>query len=393
MHGAATSPTATSLRPVASSFVGLGIWVGMWAVITADIERDLGLGHGGFGAVLAVALAGSAAANAVAGSLSERWGTRRLLRVGLVAFAAAMVLVALAPGPVMLALAVVAAITFGGAVDVAMNVAAVAGLPDQAGGLVRFHSLFNVGAVLGAGCAGLVLRAGIGWRWALLLPLVLNVVNWAWAGTVELPAGEPGEHHGLLHAVRTLHRDRLLTLAAVFAFGAMVEGGIDAWGVLVLREQLAVSALLGAGGYVAGQAIAAVARATLGPRAGRLGASRGVAVGGSVAVTGLVLLALAPTPLAVAGLALAAIGISVCWPLLLAKASEGQARPGPIVGGVTAVGYTGFVLGPPLVGWLSHPFGLRHALLALAAAALVVAIAPMRLRRGAPVPDRTAAAG
>ena len=374
----------TSLRPVASAFVGLGAWVGMWAVLTADIERDLGIGHGAFGLVLAVALAGSAAANAVAGSLSERWGTRRLLQVGLLAFAGAMVLIGVVPGAALLALAVIAAITFGGAVDVAMNVAAVAGLPDQAGGLVRFHSLFNVGAVLGAGTAGLVLHAGLGWRWALVLPVGFNVVNWAWTGTVDLPAGEPGEHHGLLHAVRTLRHERLLALAAVFACGAMVEGGIDAWGVLVLRERLEVGALLGAGGYMAGQGIAAVTRATLGPRAGALGPSRGVATGGAVAVTGLVLLALAPTALAVVGLALAAIGISVCWPLLLAKASEGRARPGPVVGGVTAVGYTGFVLGPPLVGWLAHPFGLRHALLALALAALVVTVAPHRLRTGRP---------
>lgn len=371
---------STSLRPVASAFVGLGVWVGMWAVITADLEGELGLGHGGFGLVLAAALAGSAGANAVAGSLSERWGTGRLLRVGLLLFAAAMTLVGVAVGPVALGAAVITAITFGGAVDVAMNVAAAAALADRPGGLVRFHSLFNVGAVFGAGSAGLILRLGWSWRWALVLPVVVALGNWVWVGRVELPAGQPGEHHGLLHALHTLRREHLVALALVFACGAMVEGGIDAWGVLVLRERLEVSALLGAGGYLAGQAIAAATRSTLGPRVGALGATRGVTAGGIVAAGGLLLLALAPTGPAVAGLALAAVGISVCWPLLIAKASEGLARPGPVVGGVTAVGYTGFVLGPPLVGWLAHWFGLRHALLLLVAAALVVAIGPSRLR-------------
>jgi hypothetical protein len=261
-----------------------------------------------------------------------------------------------------------------------MNVAAVAGLADEPGRLVRFHSLFNAGAVVGAATAGLVLWADVAWEWTLVLPVALAVVNWAWAGKVELPAGEPGEHHGLLHALRTLRTEHLIGLALVFACGSMVEGGIDSWGVLVLRERLAVGALVGAGGYVAGQAIATLTRAALGPRAGALGANRGVGIGGATAAAGLLMLALGPTAAAVAGVALACIGISVCWPLLLAKAAEGRPRPGPVVGGVTAVGYTGFVLGPPLVGWLAGPLGLRHALLALVAAALVVAIAPSRLR-------------
>ncbi len=362
------------------AFVALGAWVGTWAVVTADVEADLGLGHGGFGLVLAVALAGSGGANAVAGSLAERWGSRRLLQVGLVAFAAMVVLVAAGTTPVLLGVAVVAAITFGGAVDVAMNVSAAAALAERPGGLVRFHGLFNVGAVLGAGAAGIALRLGWSWRTALALPVAVLVVTWAWVGTVELPAGEPGEHHGLLHALRVLRRRHLIGLAVVFACGAMVEGGIDSWGVLVLRDQLGVGALVGAGGYLAGQAIAAATRISVGPRAGALGAARGVAVGGATAAAGLLLLALAPTTLAVVGLAVAAIGISVSWPLLIAAASEGEARPGPVVGGVSAVGYTGFVLGPPLVGWLAHGLGLRHALLLLVVAAGIVCVGPLRLR-------------
>lgn len=372
------SPT---LRPVASAFFGLGAWIGVWAVTTADVERDLDLGHAGFGLVLAVALAGSAAANAVAGSLSERWGTKRLLRFGLLTSASSLALLAVAPAPWAIGAAVVLSITFSGAVDVTMNVAAIAALANRPGELVRFHSLFNVGAVVGAGTAGVVLQAGLPWRWALVVPVVIATANWAWVGGVDLPAGEPGEHHGLLYAVRTLRAEHLVGLALVFACGAMVEGGIDTWGVLVLRERLEVGALVGAGGYLVGQGIAAATRAGLGRRAGALGTTRGVAAGGAVAATGLALLALAPTAAAVLGLVLAAVGISVCWPLLLAHANDGRERPGPVVGGVTAVGYTGFVLGPPLVGWLSGAFGLRHALLALATAALVVAIAPAWLRR------------
>lgn len=66
----------------------------------------------------------------------------------------------------------------------------------------------------------------------------------------------------------------------------------------------------------------------------------------------------------------------MCWPLLLAHASEGRARPAAIVGSVTAVGYLGFVAGPTIVGWVAAAFGLRAGLLLLAVAAAFVAIVP-----------------
>ncbi len=78
------------------------------------------------------------------------------------------------------------------------------------------------------------------------------------------------------------------------------------------------------------------------------------------------------------GLVAAAAGISVSWPLLIAHVSADTDRPALIVGGVTSVGYLGFVLGPVIVGWVADTFGLRAGLAFLAAAAAFVAITPSR---------------
>jgi fucose permease len=85
-----------------------------------------------------------------------------------------------------------------------------------------------------------------------------------------------------------------------------------------------------------------------------------------------------PVAVAAIGLVMAAAGISVCWPLLLAHASAHLDRPALVIGGVTSIGYLGFVLGPAIVGWLSDTIGLQAGLFALAAAAAFVAIAPTR---------------
>src|SRR5207244_8250525 len=88
---------------------------------------------------------------------------------------------------------------------------------------------------------------------------------------------------------------------------------------------------------------------------------RGASVlGATVSASGLAIEALCGLPaLAAAGLAAAAVGISVVWPLLIAAVNNEARHPALAIGGITACGYLGMVAGPPLVGALSGAFGLR----------------------------------
>jgi MFS family permease len=369
------------MAPITAAFVLFGVFWGSWAVSAADVERGLGLSHARFGLVLSAGLAGAAVANGIGGALAERLGTSRVLS-GSLALWGGLLLVGAAVTelavPWSFAVALVASIAIGGVVDVVMNVAAIAALADRPGALVRFHARFNLGAAIGALAVGVALGATVSWRWAWVvigtLALVLAVV----CGRADLPAGEGGEHVPLLDTIPLLRRERLVLVALAFAVGAMVEGGIELWGVLFLRTFLESGLPVAVGSAVAGYLVAAGARVVFGPAAGRRGAARGVTLGAGVAVAGILLLGLAPTDwLSGAGLVLAAGGISMCWPLLLAHASEGRDRPAAVVGSVSSAGYLGFVAGPVIVGWVGGSFGLRVGLLFLAIAAAFVAVAPV----------------
>jgi fucose permease len=195
--------------------------------------------------------------------------------------------------------------------------------------------------------------------------------------TRPLPAGEAGDHVPLGDALRRLRHSRLWLIALAFAVGAMVEGGIELWGVLFLRTQLRTGVAVGATSAVIGYAIATAARVGLGPLAGRRGAAAGVAAGAGLAAVGLVVLLMSSTSVVAAvGFVVAAGGVSMCWPLLLAHAAQGSARPGPVVGAVSAVGYLGFVIGPVIVGALAGVADLRAGLGFLAVASAFVAVAP-----------------
>jgi MFS family permease len=83
------------------------------------------------------------------------------------------------------------------------------------------------------------------------------------------------------------------------------------------------------------------------------------------------------------------MGISMCWPILLAEASRradvSRARPALVVGGMTAMGYLGFLIGPAVVGVVAGRVGLETGIVILAAVALVAVAAPLIAMGGPPL--------
>jgi MFS family permease len=81
------------------------------------------------------------------------------------------------------------------------------------------------------------------------------------------------------------------------------------------------------------------------------------------------------------------VGLAALFPLALrAAARRGSETAGPAVAAVSAMGYCGFLAGPPAVGGLAEALGLRAglalvAILCASAAALAgVVRAPVRSR-------------
>lgn len=367
-------PAGRPLRPVAAIFLIFGMFWGCWAVAAADVERFLHLSHRGFGLLLAAGVAGGAAATAAAGPLTDRIGTSRALVAVTGTWAAGTAVLASRHHPVAFEALFVLTVSLGGAVDVVMNVGATAVLAGRPGALARFHAWFNSGALIGAALTGTLGAIGWSWRWSWAALAVATLPALVWVNRRPLPRPPPAEPTDDRSGKRDFRSRWLLALALAFGCSAMAEGGIDSWGVLFLRSQLEIGALAGAAAYVLGQALATSARVVLGPVAGSRGSASGARIGATVAAIGLAVEATSPSPVPAAlGLAAAALGISLCWPLLLGAAAAGAERPAVVVGAVTASGYVGFLVGPVVVGAIAGSWGLRAGLLALAGAAAVTA--------------------
>ena len=382
--------------PVRAAFLLLGVFWGIWAVCVFDIQRTFHLTDGALGTLLAVAVGSAAIGGAVVSHRAERWGTSPMLVGSLVAWALMLTAAAAAgPWPVF-AVFFCAAEVAGGCVDTAMNAAASRRLAGRPGALVRFHALFNAGALSGAGAAGLLLWLGVSWRW--LWPAVglvaVGLAVWTWHSAQPEPAalqpagGPPADgaeparkRHD--HPVARLRAEGLLLLLLVFALAEVIEGGVDTWGVLYLRTHLATGVLLGAGAYVVGQSVAVTTRGAGGPLLGRLSPRAALVVGGLLAGGGILLESRSPAAvIAAVGLALGAGGASLFWPLVMSEVTRHASRATSAVGAFTAAGYVGWVAGAPAVGWVSDTWGAARGLQLLAALAAGVVVASLLRRDG-----------
>jgi len=372
-----------------AAFVTFGLFWGSWAVMLFNIQHSFSLSDSQIGLLLAVAIAVAGTSSAVMGHLADRVGPRRLLWLALFAWAVLLAVMSLLHNRWAFAGALILVEAAGGSIDTGMNAEASHRLIGQPAALVRFHALFNSGALAGAVAAGVIIHAGVSWRvvWPGIAVVALAVGLWALLtdpGTAVASAGTStrGETHDR-HPVRRLHRDGLLALLAVFALAEVTEGGVDTWGVLYLRHALNSGVLVGAGAYVVGQLMAVTTRGGGATLVGKLSARRGLIVGGSVAGGGILLESLTHVSvLAAVGLALGAGGAALFWPLVMSTVSEVASQVVSAVGTFTAAGYIGWVAGAPLVGWVSQTYGAKHGLQILAAAALgVVVVAFIRSPR------------
>ena len=108
----------------------------------------------------------------------------------------------------------------------------------------------------------------------------------------------------------------------------------------------------------------------------RLGPATLVRACGALAAVGLgVALAVGQPLVALAGFACAGAGFSIVFPTALSAAGRtGAMATGPALAAVSTAAYTGFLVGPPFIGFLAELTGLGTALYLVVALSVAVVV-------------------
>ncbi len=354
-----------------------GFALANWFVRIPAIQRDLSLSEGMLGLALLAAAIGALISMPITGALTSRFGSRRVVGATALLLSFAVVLPALAPSLLWLIPAVAVIGASNGALDVSMNSQAVAvekRYPRQI--MSSFHAAFSFGGLAGAVVGGLIASAGVQPLPHFSVVALICAVAAAAAYRRLLPASADVAEDGAPSFARPTRA--LLGLGVISFCVLLGEGAMSDWSAVYLNGPLETGPGFAAAGYAVFSLTMAFGRLSGDRLIARFGPARLVRLCGVLAAVGLgVALAVAQPVVALIGFACAGAGFSIVFPTALSAAgrTEGMA-PGPALAAVSTAGYTGFLVGPPAIGFVAELLGLGGALyIVVALSATVVLLA------------------
>jgi MFS family permease len=245
-----------------------------------------------------------------------------------------------------------------------------------------FHGVYSLGGLLGAATAGVIAGQGIAPErhllaiGALLLGLVLI------ARSHLIPASGEGQSDGPAFALAT---GPLAGIGAIAFCVLVAEGAMADWSAVFLREVVGAGPAVAAMGYTAFSLTMAAVRFAGDSLTERLGPVRVIRSGGVLVAVGLTLALLTAAPvLTLIGFGLVGVGLAAAFPITLSAAGRTPRVPtGTAIAAVATAGYAGFLVGPPVIGFVSHASSLRFGLACVLLLGIAIALLAGQVARAA----------
>lgn len=343
---------------------------GSWLPRIPDIQAKLGLGPGD----LAIALLGMPVGILItlpfAGRLVSRIGGRATIIYGFVAFLAVVSLPVFAESIEMLFVALLIVGVALSTLELGLNVEA--DRAEKTMGLVimsRCHGFWSLGIMAGSliGAGTMALQVSAQWSIPVVALLVLPL---ALATSARLPVEARAAAAISAAAPSAPFKMPSLALLGIcaFTFGiTMTEGAIADWSAVYLKEVLSAGGAATGLGYSVFACLVATGRFGgdyMKARFGAVAIARGC---GSAALVGLLIVLFAPgTLVALVGFGAIGIGVSVGFPLAVTASAGLADRPAAAsVAILSFMALLGFLVGPPVIGFVGEFWGLRTGLAVL----------------------------
>jgi len=391
-----------SMWTTAFAFCAFGMMWGACHVLLVDAQRALELTSAQLGLAMTIGISASIPSMLVSGRMVDRYGAKTVMILTALMLAAALLCFATATG--LIGFCVALALLYGssGGYDVAINAAAIH--VEQGSGkriLAYFHGAFSgVAACSGALC-GYLLSQELPYRWiyaglATLLALAAVAIAFTPALSAAHAAAKPqaGERGELRRIVMV---PAILLAAAITTLSFLSENALQTWSSFYLRNYLELGAAIGSIGPSASYAAMSLGRFVSGAIIARFGRVALLRIGGLFTAAGMAL-ALSSTQPAwvIAGFVICGLAQSGIAPAAYSIGGDVSPRhAGQVTSIITTISYTGFLVGPVLIGGLAQLYGLRLALAVVILGGALIALFSFFLKepRAATVDNASLASG
>ncbi|HTE00380.1 MAG TPA: MFS transporter [Mucilaginibacter sp.] len=381
----------TAAQPVTTSRLALRISVGAmffmaglcfasWASRIPTIQQSLHLSDAGLGGVLLAIPTGLMCSLPFTGWIITKIGSRKLLIISIVSYAFLLVGLGAAQNIFQLVGCLWVFGFAGNSANIAVNTQAVATEKlYEKPIMASFHGIWSVAGFTGAGIGIFMIGKKIIPFEHFIVILVLIIIGViVTSRQLKDDSSKADEREIVVLSIR----DRLklmvpLLKLGVIAFCSMIcEGTMFDWsGVYFKKVIQAENGWIGAG-YFAFMCTMAMGRFVADWFAGKFGLKRTLQISGLLTASGLLVSVIFPYLLpGILGFMMVGAGVSSVVPMIYSSAGKTtNMSAGVALTAVSTIGFSGFLIGPPVIGFIAGIATLRASFLLIACMGLSVAV-------------------
>ena len=343
---------------VAAFFFIAGLSFASWASRIPDIKSKLHLSDGALGGVLFALPVGLMISLPLSGWLVAKYGSKKMVTIAAICYPLILAIIGLTATVWQLVPMIFLFGLTGNLCNISINTQAV-GVESLYGRsiMASFHGVWSLAGFTGAAIGTYMVSKNISpfFHFCLICSasviIVLLVHGFALAkdtGYVDQPLfAKP---------------DSMLLKLGLIGFSCMVcEGTMFDWSGVYFQKVVSAPKELTTLGYAAFMGTMAGGRFISDRIVTRFGKQKVLQGSGILISTGLLTAVLFPTIVsATAGFLLVGIGVSSVVPIVYSAAGKSKTMsPGLALTAVSTVGFFGFLLGPPTIGFIAQAFSLR----------------------------------
>ncbi len=365
---------------VGAFFFLSGTTFSSWAARIPTIKSLFNLNEAQLGSVLFMLPLGSLVVLPVAGWAINRFGSRTILIITAVLYGIFLIGIAYS-STVWILSAVLFLFGFSGnGFNIAANTQALQ-VENRVYGrtlMSSFHALWSFGAMTGAVVTGWMMKNQVSITTHYLVIFCGMFVIYS-TGSFFLVKGEQ-KNQG---SGKMVWPSKLLWLLGIICFCcALCEGAMADWSALYYKQVLNDGSGVNTTGYTAYAFTMAFGRLIGDRLVDRFGSRNILLVDACFIIGGIIVGIGILHPVAVIiGFAMIGIGVSTIIPIVYTLSGKNPNSPPSVsLATVSSIGFSGFLIGPPLIGYIAHAIGLRLALLMLILMGMIIIILSRRVK-------------
>ena len=345
-------------------FFGMGFCFATWASRIPDIKSALQLSEAALGTLLFVMPIGQLFAMPFSGKIVTRYGSRAITILGLILYAACLPLIGLATEKWQLGFGLFLFGLFGNFCNIAVNTQGVytQQLFDKPI-IGSFHGSWSLAGFCGAltGLLMLALELSVFQHFGIAFVLVLIIIATNQKFMIKAKAKQETEN--TTYSFWKNPDKNLLLLGVICFCGMASEGIMFDWSGVYFKEIIKAPGALVVLGYTTFMISMASGRFLSDFLVARYGARKVLMVSGLVISAGLYSAVLWPylIPCTIAFM-MVGFGVSNVVPIIFNVAGNNENVPtGIALTIVTSISFLGFLMGPPLIGYIAELTSLKHS--------------------------------